>query len=86
MTMTIAELIEQLKRYDPNWLVVVAGYHHGYNHVSKINAIALQLNTNQTWDSGAHSLANLNNREATPALFLGGYNDNIPYDLDDYAS
>ncbi|MFW6296572.1 MAG: hypothetical protein ACOC04_05215 [Halothece sp.] len=81
--MTIQELIEILKQFNPNTLVVVAGYHHGYNDISKIQPINIELNVNQSWDSGAHSLANFTASNPISAVFLGGYNNNIPNALDD---
>lgn len=83
--MTIQELIETLSNFDPDWLVVIAGYRSGYNDVIKVKPVKIQLNVNPQWYCGAYTLARPNCPDATKhhAIYLGGYNPNVPTDLTD---
>jgi hypothetical protein len=56
--MKIKELIEQLKKYDPEMLVVVRGYESGWDDID-INIIKeqilIELEYNDSWYEGKYS-------------------------------
>ena len=52
--MTVKQLIEKLQQFDPEAMVVVAGYEGGYNEISDAGDILLNLNVNKEWYYGKH--------------------------------
>ena len=52
--MTVKQLIEKLQQFDPEAMVVVAGYEGGYNEISDAGDICLNLNVNKQWYYGEH--------------------------------
>lgn len=77
--MTIAELIEQLSQYAPNLPVVVKGYEGGYNDVSIIEEVSLQLNVNTENWYGSHERIRESQATDQPickAIRLAGLNPN----------
>jgi len=54
--MKIKELIEQLKKYDPEMLVVVRGYESGWDDIDIIKEqILIKLKYNDSWYEGKYS-------------------------------
>jgi hypothetical protein len=53
--MKIKELIEQLKKYDPEMLVVVNGYEGGRDDINKITEEILIEEENYPWYEGKYS-------------------------------
>jgi hypothetical protein len=54
--MKIKELIEQLKKYDPEMLVVVRGYESGWDDIDIIKEqILIELKYNDSWYEGKYS-------------------------------
>ena len=53
--MKIKELIEQLKKYDPEMLVVVKGYESGWDDIKKIKEQILIEWENDSWYEGKYS-------------------------------
>lgn len=52
--MNVRELIETLHQYNPDDMVVVAGYEGGVDEVKRVEATHLKLNQNTEWYYGAH--------------------------------
>jgi|GEM_PF-1243216 len=50
--MTIQELCDRLSQFPPDTPVVVKGYEGGFNDVSKVEAMEMQLNINTIWFYG----------------------------------
>lgn len=77
--MTIAELIQKLSQYDPNLPIVVKGYEGGYNDVSIIEELNLQLNVNTENWYGAHEEIResaISDQPTSKAMRLAGLNPN----------
>ena len=77
--MTVAELIEKLSQYDPDLPVVIKGYEGGYNDLSIIEEIRLQLNANtENWYGTHEEITNNGTAHRSPceALRLAGLNPN----------
>ncbi len=75
--MTITELIETLFQLDPATPVVVRGYEGGYNDVSIVNPLTLQLNVNDRHYYGAHGCVKglvVPDKPMTQVVYLGGFN------------
>ena len=53
--MKIKELVEQLKKYDPEMLVVVRGYEGGWDDIEKIKEKILIEWENNSWYEGKYS-------------------------------
>jgi hypothetical protein len=54
--MKIKELIEQLKKYDPEMLVVVRGYESGWDDIDIIKEqILIEWEYNDSWYEGKYS-------------------------------
>jgi hypothetical protein len=53
-SMKVKELIDELKKMDPEKFIVRAGYEGGYLDVSEIHEIRLKLNVNNKWYYGTH--------------------------------
>jgi hypothetical protein len=53
--MKIKELIEQLKKYDPEMLVVVIGYESGADDINIIKEEILIEEDNNSWYEGKYS-------------------------------
>jgi hypothetical protein len=53
--MKIKELIEQLKKYDPEMLVVVNGYEGGWDDINIIKEEILIEEENNPWYEGKYS-------------------------------
>jgi hypothetical protein len=56
--MKIKQLIKQLQQFDPETMAVVAGYEGGYNEISNVGNIRLNLNVNKEWYYGKHKQDN----------------------------
>lgn len=52
--MTVAELIEELKKHDPSLTVTVDGYEGGYTSEISIVECELAKNVNDAWYYGEH--------------------------------
>lgn len=52
--MTVKQLIEKLKQFDPEAMAVVAGYEGGYNEILDARDIVLNLDVNKEWYYGKH--------------------------------
>lgn len=52
--MTVAELIELLKKCDQSARVVTTGYEGGYCDINELVPIRLKLNVNDEWYLGPH--------------------------------
>lgn len=75
--MTIQELIETLAQFDPQTPVVVSGYEGGYNDISIVKPLNIQLNVNDKHYYGAHHCVKgtlVPNIPLTPVIYLGGLN------------
>lgn len=72
--MTVAELMERLKEFDPNLPVVVAGYEEGYNDLSSVAPVRMIPEADTRWYCGAHADADTGDEEAVTALLLRGHN------------
>lgn len=72
--MTIQELIDKLKTFPPETLVVVRGYEEGYNDISILKEISLELDANEEWYYGQHTISKDSN--APKAIVLLGENKN----------
>jgi hypothetical protein len=76
--MTVAELIETLKNYDPNMRIVVNGYEGGYDE-PQIKESTARLDTNfkngekETWYNGQHDWGGMDHENLhldTPVLVV----------------
>lgn len=57
--MTVKELIEQLKKQDPNAIVFKAGYEGGYNYVgNELVKKDMVLFVHEEWYYGSHDIFN----------------------------
>ena len=56
--MTVNELIEKLKTFNPNLPVIINGYERGYNDLENVNQIEIILNVNHEWYYGKHEDVN----------------------------
>ncbi len=54
--MTVAELIKELEKLDPNLRVLVDGYEDGYADVASIRICTFRENVNDTWYQGSHDM------------------------------
>lgn len=52
--MKVKDLIEQLKTFDPELMVVRPGYEGGVTEVGHLSAILVALNVNEEWYYGEH--------------------------------
>jgi len=52
--MTVSELIEKLKTYSSDTLVLVDGYEGGYSEISSVKEIKVKLNVNSESYNGPH--------------------------------
>lgn len=52
--MKVKDLIEQLKTFDPEFMVVRPGYEGGVTEVNHLTAINVALNVNAEWYYGEH--------------------------------
>ena len=65
--MTNQELIDELQNYPKDMMVVISGYEGGYNDMSELETIRLNLNSSEGWWSGSHKEAK---KGGVPALWL----------------
>ena len=72
--MNIQELIEKLKTFPPDTMVVVRGYEEGYNDISVIKEVTLKLNAHDEWYYGQHD--DSKDANAINAIELAGINNN----------
>lgn len=68
--MTVAELIEQLKKQPSNARVVVEGYEDGFDDLVEVKEILLELNHYEEWYYGEHEKSKDGNGES--AIYLKG--------------
>lgn len=54
--MTVKELIEQLKDYDPNVELFVRGYEGGWDRVESTFQAEMVLDVNKKWYYGSHEV------------------------------
>lgn len=52
--MTVKELIKELKKFNPDQIVVQSGYEGGYCELDGVSPIKLKLNVNTECYYGAH--------------------------------
>lgn len=52
--MKVKELIEELRKHDPEKIVVTNGYEGGYDEINAVAEIRLKLNANTAWYYGNH--------------------------------
>ena len=52
--MNVKELIEKLKEFDQESMVIVAGYEGGHDEITGCKPIGLRLNVNDSWYYGRH--------------------------------
>jgi len=52
--MKVKDLIERLKAFDPELMVVRPGYEGGVTEVDRLNVILIALNVNEEWYYGEH--------------------------------
>ena len=72
--MTVAELMERLKAFDPDLPVVVAGYEEGYNDLSSVAPVRMLPEADTRWYCGAHQDVDPEDEKAVTALLLSGGN------------
>lgn len=72
--MTTSELIEKLKQFSPDTLVVIAGYENNFNDVLNIKEVKLKLNVSEHWYEGAHEESGSD--DSVSAIALVGENLN----------
>jgi hypothetical protein len=85
--MTIQDLIAALSTFDPQTPVVVSGYEGGYNDVSFVRPLTIQLNVNDKSYYGAHDCVKettVPDIPFTPVVYLGGFNPNCDNPEDSY--
>jgi hypothetical protein len=77
---TIKELIESLSKFAPNTPVVIGGYEGGYNDVSIVEPLTMQLNVNEKHHYyGAHGCVKgliVPDKPMTDVIYLGA---SIPF-------
>jgi hypothetical protein len=61
--MKVSELIEQLKAFDPDLMVVVDGYEGGVDEPEPPVEILLKLNVHKDWYYGKHDAAHATDEE-----------------------
>jgi hypothetical protein len=75
---TIKELIETLSKFDPDTPVVIRGYEGGYNDVSIVQTLTMQLNVNEKHHHyGAHDCVKgliVPDKPMTDVIYLGDFN------------
>jgi hypothetical protein len=71
--MTVRELIKLLQDCDANMRVVVAGYEGGFNDLSRVEPIELNLNVNEEWYYGPHERPDEGRGEEQALLLRRGY-------------
>lgn len=52
--MKVKDLIEKLKEFDPDLMVVRPGYEGGVTEIDHISTIEVALNVNEEWYYGEH--------------------------------
>jgi hypothetical protein len=75
--MTIQELIDALSAFNPQTPVVISGYEGGYNDISVIKPLTIQLNVNDKYYYGAHDCVkgiHVPGIPLTPVVHLSGFN------------
>jgi hypothetical protein len=68
--MTVSELINKLKDYPADQLVVVDGYETGFDDIEKLEPVSIVLFTKKEWWNGRYELKKAAN--AVPAVSLSG--------------
>ena len=68
--MTVAELIETLKRFTPGMRVVVQGYEDGYDDIASVRPISIKPGAHQEWYYGRHGDATQEQDGAEQAVLL----------------
>jgi hypothetical protein len=81
--MTVGELIERLRAFDPNLPAVVSSYQGdcGYNNLSRVDAVQMRPDVSDEWYTGQHGDMYLY-RDGDPvvdAVYLGGKNELAKY-------
>lgn len=69
--MNVRELIEELKQYDPETMVVINGYEGGYSEVKEMSVVDLMKNINKEWYYGPHELAMTKEDSDCKAILIG---------------
>lgn len=52
--MKVNELIERLKEFDPETMVIVNGYEDGYDEIVNVKEKMIDLNVHSEWYYGSH--------------------------------
>ncbi len=73
--MTIKELIHELSKYPPEARVVVQGYEDGFDDISVIQPISVQLNSDTAWYYG-DLISDVNGGEKAVLLFGSARSEN----------
>lgn len=55
--MTVQELIDRLKLFDPKLRIVTNGYEGGYTEIDTLDKLRIALDVNTEWYYGKHELA-----------------------------
>jgi len=67
-SLTVGELIKQLKKFDPETMVVVCGYEGGYKDGLILSTISIVLNVYDKWYYGPHKECDETNKKAVKAI------------------
>lgn len=68
--MKVKELIAELKKLNPEMLVVVDGYESGLCDISLVRETTAKLNVNEYWWEGNHEQCDPNDDDAVPVCYL----------------
>jgi hypothetical protein len=68
--MTVSELIEQLKLFPPDQMVVTEGYEDGFDEIKAVKEITLKESTQKEWYLGKYMVPDTNNEVGLNAVFL----------------
>lgn len=62
--MNVRELIEELKKYDPEAMVIESGYEGGVGEITSVEEVTIKLNVNTEWYYGSHEITTEGNTQA----------------------
>ena len=66
--MTVLELIEKLRKCEPDAIAMVQGYEAGYSDIASINEIKVTLNVNKEHWNGSHE--QLDDSKISAVIFI----------------
>lgn len=67
--MNVGQLINELQKYDPETMVVKAGYEGGFDEIIGVSFIRLILDANPVWCYGSHE--ETQDPDGHPAIYIG---------------